>query len=148
MICCLVPPLNYLFLLWTYMSFWGCTSGSLPWYNRTGGLGIKHQLTYLPLVVFTHLVFTRMPAERYRGQLQSFLLCLCDVFQALISSLICCSFSVSGPPNIPGAVLAWEAVHRSEQRGRCTEHGSETAVPPGPCSSSPPQNTCLWGAPF
>ena len=38
-----------------------------------------------PLVGFMHLVFTRMPVESYRGQLRSLLLCLCDVFRALIN---------------------------------------------------------------
>ena len=32
-----------------------------------------------------YLVFTRMPVESYRGQLRSLLLCLCDVFRALIN---------------------------------------------------------------
>ena len=34
------------------------------------------------------LLFIRMPGETYRRRLQS-LLCLCDVFRALINSLVC-----------------------------------------------------------
>ena len=42
------------------------------------------------LVEFMYLVFTRMPGECYRRRLRSFLLlCLCDVFRALIISLAC-----------------------------------------------------------
>ena len=37
-----------------------------------------------------YLVFTRMPGESYRRQLGSLLLCLCDVFRALINFLVCC----------------------------------------------------------
>ena len=39
------------------------------------------------LVEFMYLVFTRMRGESYRRRLKSLLLCLCDVFQALITSL-------------------------------------------------------------
>ena len=38
------------------------------------------------LSLYIYLVFTPMPAER---QLWSLLLCLCDVFQVLINSLVC-----------------------------------------------------------
>ena len=37
---------------------------------------------------FMYLVFTRMPGERYHRRLRSLLLCLCDVFRALITSLV------------------------------------------------------------
>ena len=130
-----------------------------PRYNRNGGLGVKHQVTYLPMVEFMCLVFictagesycrrfgsscdifpglinslffiystqvllfrittdqkqnvsasvshwrflywecflrlslctfTRMPGERDRGRLGSLLLCLCDVFRALVNCLVC-----------------------------------------------------------
>ena len=43
----------------------------------------------ITLVEFMYLVFTRMPGESYRRQLRSLLLCLCDVFRALINSLVC-----------------------------------------------------------
>ena len=50
------------------------------------------------LVEFKYLVFTRMPGESYRRRLRSsslllilFLLYLCDVFRALINSLVCTS---------------------------------------------------------
>ena len=44
----------------------------------------------LPLVEFMYLVFTRMLGESYPRRLRSVLLCLCDVFRALINSLVCC----------------------------------------------------------
>ena len=43
----------------------------------------------VPVVELMYLVFTRMPGESYRRPLGSFLLCLCDVFRALINSLVC-----------------------------------------------------------
>ena len=43
----------------------------------------------VPLVEFMYLVFTRMPGESYRRRLRYFLLCLCDVFRAMITSLVC-----------------------------------------------------------
>ena len=43
----------------------------------------------VPLVQFMYLVFTRMTGETYRMRLRSLLLCLCDVFRALINSLVC-----------------------------------------------------------
>ena len=52
---------------------------------------------YVPLVEFKHLVFTRMPGESYHRGLRTLLLCLCDVFPALINSLVCrpCSIQVT-----------------------------------------------------
>ena len=41
----------------------------------------------VPLVEFMYLVFTRMPGESYRRRPWSLLLCLCDVFRALIKTL-------------------------------------------------------------
>ena len=43
----------------------------------------------VPLVEFMYLVFTRMPGESYRRRLGSLLLCVCDVFRALINSSVC-----------------------------------------------------------
>ena len=43
----------------------------------------------VPLVEFMYLLFTSMPGESYRRRLRSLLLCLCDVFRALINSLVC-----------------------------------------------------------
>ena len=40
-------------------------------------------------VEIVYLAFTRMPGESYRRRLRSLLLCLCDVFRALINSLVC-----------------------------------------------------------
>ena len=42
----------------------------------------------VPLVELIHLVFTRMPGESCRRRLSSLLLCLCDVFRALMNSLV------------------------------------------------------------
>ena len=50
---------------------------------------LVHHPEDVPLVEFTYLVFTRMPCESYRRRLRSLLLCLCDVFPALITSLVC-----------------------------------------------------------
>ena len=36
-----------------------------------------------------YIVFTRMPGESYRRRLRSLLLYICDVFRALINSLVC-----------------------------------------------------------
>ena len=41
-----------------------------------------------------HLVYTRMPRGSHRRRrLRSLLLCLCDVFRAVINSLVCCKTS-------------------------------------------------------
>ena len=43
----------------------------------------------VPLVEFMYLVFTHMLGESYHRCLGSLLLCLCDVFRALINPLVC-----------------------------------------------------------
>ena len=43
----------------------------------------------VPLVEFIYLVFTHMPGESYYRRLRSLWLCLCNVFRALINSLVC-----------------------------------------------------------
>ena len=43
----------------------------------------------VPLVKFVYLVFTRMSGESYHGQLRSLLFRLCDVFRAMLDSLVC-----------------------------------------------------------
>ena len=43
----------------------------------------------IPLVEFMYLLFTRMPGVSYRRRLRFLLLYLCDVFRALINSLVC-----------------------------------------------------------
>ena len=58
-----------------------------PWELGWGREGVLFE--DVPLVEFMCLVFTRMPGESYRRRLTSLLLCLCDVFRALISSLVC-----------------------------------------------------------
>ena len=42
----------------------------------------------VPLVELMYPVFTRVPGESYRRRLRSLLLCLSDIFRALISSLV------------------------------------------------------------
>ena len=42
----------------------------------------------VPLVEFMYLVFSHMPGESYNRWLRS-LLCLCDIFGALMNSLVC-----------------------------------------------------------
>ena len=67
--------------------------------NDVGGL-VMHGWLFLsvtpagkdvPLVELMYLVFTCMPGKSYNRQLRA-LLCLCDVFQALINSLVCWFF--------------------------------------------------------
>lgn len=43
----------------------------------------------VPLVEFKFLVFTHMPGESYYRQPRSLLLCVGDIFQVLINSLVC-----------------------------------------------------------
>ena len=43
----------------------------------------------VPLVEFVYLVFTYLPGDSYSGRLGSLLLCVCDVFQALMNKLPC-----------------------------------------------------------
>ena len=45
-------------------------------------------LNDVPLVEFMYFVFARMPGESYRRRLGSLLLYVCDVFRALINSLV------------------------------------------------------------
>ena len=49
----------------------------------------KKKMEDVPLVEFMYLVFTHTPGESYRRRHRSLLLCLCDVFRALINSLVC-----------------------------------------------------------
>ena len=44
----------------------------------------------VPPAEFMHLAFAHiLPGESYRRQLRSLFLCFCDVFRALINSLVC-----------------------------------------------------------
>ena len=43
----------------------------------------------IPLVEFMYLVFIRILRESYRRRLTSLLMCLCDVFRALINFIVC-----------------------------------------------------------
>ena len=74
------------------------------------------RLEDVPLVEFMYLVFTRMQGESYRRQLRSLLLCLCDVFRALINSLV-----------------SWCSNNILKQEGedwRCLEQATCTRGPP------------------
>ena len=44
----------------------------------------------VPPVGVMYLVFTLTPGENYGSRVTSLLLCLCDVFHALMNSLECC----------------------------------------------------------
>ena len=50
----------------------------------------------VPLVGLMYLVFTCMPCESYHKQLGPLLLCLCDIFWVVITSLLCW-FELKGP---------------------------------------------------
>ena len=47
----------------------------------------KYKDDDVPLAEFIYLEFTRMPGRSYRRRLGSLVVCLCDVFRALINSL-------------------------------------------------------------
>ena len=69
----------------------------------------------VPLVEFMYLVFTRMPGVSYRRRLRS-LLCFCDVFRALINSLVCWSMTCSSRARAlandwSSAVSTWMGAH-------------------------------------
>ena len=55
-------------------------------WRGVGGGGILFEDVLV--VEFMYLVFTRMPGMSYRRRLGSLLLCLYDVFRALINSLV------------------------------------------------------------
>ena len=63
----------------------GITSATI----RVATTSHKMPIEDVLLVEFTYLVFTRMPGESYRRRLRSLLLCLRDVFRALVNSLVC-----------------------------------------------------------
>ena len=68
----------------------------------------------VPLVGFMYLVFTRMPGESYHKRLRSLLLCLCDVFRVVITSLVCW-FELKGPnlSEAASCVRSWSMPVRS-----------------------------------
>ena len=59
----------------------------LQWFLLNGLIQEKNE--DVSLVEFMYLVFTGMPGESYCRRLRSLLLYLCDVFRALINSLVC-----------------------------------------------------------
>ena len=69
----------------------------------------------VPLVELIYLVFTRMPGESYCRRLRSLVLCLGDVFQALIN-FHACDF-----PSVCICVCLCMCVHVFV----CTKFGSE-----------------------
>ena len=85
-----VPLVEFMYLVFL---FWGCTSGGayvpcsplLRMYFWWSLCTLYSSFEDVLLVEFMYLVFTRMPGESYRRRLRSLLLCLCDVFRALIS---------------------------------------------------------------
>ena len=64
-----------------------CTWVNISIYGRSPLTVFKRE--GVSLVEFRYLVFTRMPGESYRRRLRSLLLCLCDVFRALINLTVC-----------------------------------------------------------
>ena len=58
---------------------------------RNGGAACLWGCSFLRmyLLELMYLVFTRIPDENYLRRLRSFLLCLCDVFLALINRAFC-----------------------------------------------------------
>ena len=64
---------------------------TLTWHACKYKVHKLHQMfsSDIPLVEFMYLVFTRMPGETYRRRPGSLMLHLCDVIQALITSLVC-----------------------------------------------------------
>ena len=83
---------------------------------------LQHVHEHAPLVEFIYLVFTRMPGKSYPRRLRSLMLCLCDVFRALINSLVCwCSRVVplSDLSGFRGQVLGAERSfpQQTEHRG-------------------------------
>ena len=60
----------------------------------TESVRVFHIIEDVPLVEFIYLVFTRMPGESYRRRLKSLLLCSCDVFRAIINSLMCWFYQI------------------------------------------------------
>ena len=67
-----------------------------------------HKLHQRYILLDTYIVFTCMPGESYWRQLGSLLLCLCDVFLALMDSLVCWflwdTFKASWPYNHPSLI--------------------------------------------
>ena len=69
-------------------SFWNFSLSQSKWHRARGINGMK-AFEDIPSVEFMYLVFIRVQGESYRRRLGSLLLCLCDVFRALINSLVC-----------------------------------------------------------
>ena len=76
--------------LWFQATWTACTERNIVSSLMQDGDGLKDLVFEdVPLVKFMYPVFTRIPGESYHRWLRSLLLCLCDVFQVLINSLVC-----------------------------------------------------------
>ena len=58
-------------------------------YQRSDEIWLSFTMEDVPLVKFVYLVFTRMLGKSYHGRLRSLLFRLCDVFRAMLDSLVC-----------------------------------------------------------
>ena len=67
--------------MWVNIRYTNSTSGKSSFVR-------KYMRSSVPLVEFMYLAFTGMPGQSYCRRLGSLLLCLCDVFWALINSLV------------------------------------------------------------
>ena len=61
-----------------------------------------------------YLVFTRIPGESYRRRFRSLLLYLCDVFRALINSLVYCSLGLF----VQCRQQSWQSLRTHKAGGR------------------------------
>lgn len=75
----------------------------------------------VPLVEFKFLVFTRMPGESYYRQPRSLLLCVGDIFQVLINSLVCWLMGMS-----PGWELGLTVVLNKASFAQLSKKGRQT----------------------
>ena len=78
-----IPLVEFIYLVYLWWSLFTLyTSGAV-------------YVPCIPLVEFMCLVFTPMPGESCCRRLRSLLLCLCDVFRALVNSLLCSFVTVT-----------------------------------------------------
>ena len=73
-----------------------------------------------------YLVFTRMPGESYRRRLGSLLLYVCDVFRALINSLVLVLTKLSRDRQTDSERERQRQTDRQTVRDRQTEGQTET----------------------
>ena len=75
---------GYLYNLLVLLCLYTLVSPSVPGMEGIYAT-LRSLLEDVLLVEFIYLVFIRMPGESFCKPLGSFLLCLCDIFQALIN---------------------------------------------------------------